>query len=184
MSEIRQDVTTKEWVIISPERGNRPQQRPKIKPADDVPNWDPTCPFCPGNEAKTPEEVFRIPVSDEPSDWKIRVVPNMFAALTPAGDTNRTEEGPFSRKMGGFGMHEVIIESPSHNAPIALMEYEHVERLLIAYQGRYNYLKKDRRLRHITIFKELWLGGRDISGTSPFPVSSHTHHSSILPPEV
>ena len=154
MSELRQDPTTKEWVILAPERGARPQQKPKKKTVDELPGWDASCPFCPGNETQTPDEVFRIPTSSEPSDWEVRVVPNRFAALSPDGNTTRRkEEGSFFRKMDGFGVHEVIIESPSHNTPTALMTYEHVEKVLIAYQERYNTLKKNRQLKFIHIFK-------------------------------
>ena len=163
MSELRQDATTKEWVILAPERGKRPQQRPKKRIVSEYPAWDSTCPFCPGNEAETPPEVFRIPVSGEPSDWEVRVVPNRFAALTPEGDTTRIEEGPFFRKMGGFGIHEVIIDSPSHSTPMALMTYEQVEKVLIAYQERYNFLKNDRQIQHITIFKNSgWTAGTSL----------------------
>ncbi len=163
MSELRQDVTTKEWVILAPERGKRPQQKPKKKSTDNVPSWDSTCPFCPGNEAETPDEVFRIPGSNEPTGWEVRVVPNRFAALMPEGDTTRVEEGPFFRKMGGFGAHEVIIDGPSHNTPLAMMSYEHVEKVLVAYQERYNDLKRDRRLRHIIIFKNHgWAAGTSL----------------------
>ena len=163
MSELRQDPTTKEWVILAPERAKRPQQKPKKKPADNIPAWDASCPFCPGNEAQTPDEVFRSLVSGEGSDWEVRVVPNRFAALTTDGDITRIEEGRFFRKMGGFGVHEVIIESPSHNTTMALMDYQHVEKVLIAYQERYNALKKDRRIQCITIFKNHgWAAGTSL----------------------
>jgi len=165
MSELRQDMTTKEWVILAPERGKRPHQNPKKKaPAlDDIPNWDSTCPFCPGNESETPEEVYRIPPADESPEWEVRVVPNRFAALTSEGDTTRTEEGPFSRKMGGFGIHEVIIDTPSHNTPPALMSYEKIEKVLMAYQQRYNAIKTNRGIRHITIFKNAgWAAGTSL----------------------
>ena len=165
MSELRQDATTKEWVILAPERGKRPQERPKKKSTsiDSLPSWDSTCPFCPGNESETPEAVFQIPPSDEPTGWEVRVVPNRFAALTPEGDTTRIEEGPFFRKMGGFGIHEVIIESPSHNTPMSLMPYEHVEKVLETYQQRYNALKTDRQIKHINIFKNCgWAAGTSL----------------------
>jgi UDPglucose--hexose-1-phosphate uridylyltransferase len=165
MSELRQDITTKEWVILAPERGKRPQQHPKKKSrtADEIPNWDSTCPFCPGNESETPDEVYRIPPSDDSSEWVVRVVPNRFAALTPEGDTIRIEEGPFARKMGGFGIHEVIIDTPSHNTPPALMSYDNVEKVLIAYQQRYNAIKTNKDIRHITIFKNVgWAAGTSL----------------------
>lgn len=166
MSELRQDATTKEWVILAPERGKRPQQRPRKKQAavDSLPSWDSTCPFCPGNEAETPPEVYRIPASEEQSDWQVRVVPNRFAALTPEMDTTRTEEGPFFRKMGGYGIHEVIIDSPSHNTPMALMPYEHIEKVLATYRVRYNELKKNRQLKHINIFRNCgWTAGTSLA---------------------
>jgi UDPglucose--hexose-1-phosphate uridylyltransferase len=166
MSEIRQDITTKEWVILAPERGKRPQQGPKRRTnvTSDIPAWDADCPFCPGNESKTPKEIFRIPATNEAPDWQVRVVPNRFAALTPRGNTVRPDDGPFSRKMGGFGRHEVIIDSPSHNTPLALMPYEHIEKILATYQSRYNTIKQDRKIKHITIFKNCgWAAGTSLA---------------------
>lgn len=165
MSELRQDITTKEWVILAPERGMRPQQKPKVKvvAAEALPAWDATCPFCPGNEAETPDEVCRLPSPGEDSDWEVRVVPNRFAALTPEGDTTRTEEGPFFRKMGGYGIHEVIIDTPVHNAPLSLLPYQHIEKILTVYQERYNTLKKNPQLRHVIIFKNVgWAAGTSL----------------------
>jgi len=153
MSELRQDPTTREWVIIAPERAKRPQQAPQRKRVDKLPDWDESCPFCPGNESQTPDEVFSIPISSEASAWGVRVVPNRFAALTPAGETTRSEYGRFFHKMDGVGAHEVIIESPSHNTTVALMSYEQVQKVLLAYQERYNALKKNRQFKFITIFK-------------------------------
>ena len=164
MSELRQDPTTKEWVILAPERASRPQQRPKKRRTVELPEWDESCPFCPGNESRTPEEVFRLASAKEDTNWEVRVVPNRYAALTPDGDITRTEDGRFCRKMSGFGAHEVIIESPSHNIPMALMPYQHLEKVLIAYQERYNALKKDRRLKFITIFKNYgWASGTTLA---------------------
>ncbi len=178
MSELRQDPTTKEWVIIAPERGKRPQQESRRRLVDELPSWDESCPFCPGNESKTPNEVFRLPLSDQALNWEVRVVPNRFAALELNGDITRREDGHFFRKMNGIGMHEVIIETSSHNTPMALMPYEQVERVLIAYQERYNALKKNRQLKLITIFKNQ---GR-ASGTSLVHPHSQLVATPILAP--
>jgi len=163
MSELRQDPTTREWVILAPERAKRPQQKPKKRSAEELPAWDASCPFCPGNENQTPGEVFRIPISSKDSDWEVRVVPNRFAALTLNGDVSRREYGRFFRKMDGVGAHEVIIENPSHNTPMASMPYQHLEKVLIAYQERYNTLKKNRQFKFITIFKNHgWASGTSL----------------------
>ncbi len=164
MSELRQDPTTREWVIIAPERAKRPQQKSKKRRTEEVPDYDESCPFCPGNESQTPQETFRLPTSSENSSWDVRVVHNRFAALTLNGDITRREEGHFFRKMDGVGGHEVIIESPSHNIPMALMPYEQVEKVLIAYQERYNALKKNKQFKFITIFKNHgWASGTSLA---------------------
>ena len=163
MSELRQNPTTREWVIMAPERAKRPQQEPKRKRINELPSWDVSCPFCPGNEDQTPAEVFRIPVAGQVSSWDVRVVPNRFAVVVPEGDITRREDGHFFRKMDGVGIHEVIIESQSHNTPMALMAYEQVEKVLIAYQERYNALKKNRQFKFITIFKNQgWAAGTSL----------------------
>ncbi len=163
MSEIRQDPTTREWVIVAPERAKRPQHMSKRKLAQDLPSWDESCPFCPGNESQTPDEVLRLPSSPKASNWEVRVVPNRFAALNVTGDTTRKAEGNLFRKMGGVGVNEVIIETPSHNTPMALMKYEQVEKVLLAYRERYNLLKKNRQLKFIIIFKNHgWASGTSL----------------------
>jgi len=66
--------------------------------------------------------------------------------------------------MGGYGVHEVIIDTPSHNTPPALLTYEHTEKLLVAYQQRYDALKSNRELRHIIIFKNNgWAAGTSLA---------------------
>ncbi|MFC2059565.1 galactose-1-phosphate uridylyltransferase [Chloroflexota bacterium] len=161
MSELRQDPTTREWVIVAPERAKRPQPKAKKKTPEEIPPWDEACPFCPGNESQTPGEVFRLPQSEA---WEVRVVPNRFAALTLNGGITRREEGRFFREMDGIGAHEVIIETASHNTPMALMPYQQVEKVLTAYWQRYNALKKDRRFKFITIFKNHgWASGTSLA---------------------
>jgi len=159
---------------MAPERAKRPQQTLKKKRAEVLPDRDKSCPFCPGNEENTPDEVFRIPVSTKDSNWDVRVVPNRFAALTMEKSDTRIEVGNLTRGMNGFGIHEVIIESPYHNTTIALMTYQQVEKVLAAYQQRYNTLKKDPQLKFITIFKN---HGRE-SGTS----LEHPHSQLVATP--
>ena len=50
-------------------------------------------------------------------------MPNKFPALQIEGDLNKQGEGIFD-KMNGIGAHEVIIESPDHNATLASLPAE------------------------------------------------------------
>ncbi|MFC2010128.1 galactose-1-phosphate uridylyltransferase [Chloroflexota bacterium] len=174
MSELRQDPTTREWVIMVPERARRPHDSARKKSADKLPEWEESCPFCPGNESQTPDEVLRIPVSGRQSDWQVRVVPNRFAALSIKGSNTPIDKGHLVRGMNGYGVHEVIVESPLHNTTLALMSPEQVEDVLAAYQQRYNSLKKNPQLKYITIFKN---HGR-ASGTS----LAHPHSQLVATP--
>jgi len=174
MSELRQDPTTREWVIMAPERARRPQQTLKKTLAEELPEWSESCPFCPGNEKQTPDEVFRVPASGKDSHWDVRVVPNRFAALTMEKSDTPVMYGHLTRGMQGLGVHEVIIESPSHNTTIALMPYQQVENVLAAYQQRYNTLKTNPQLKFITVFRN---HGRE-SGTS----LAHPHSQLVATP--
>jgi UDPglucose--hexose-1-phosphate uridylyltransferase len=152
MSVIRQDVTTKAWVIIASERAKRPHDFRRAMPAAASPDHEASCPFCPGHEMSTPPEVWRL--SDpQGSGWAVRVIPNKFAALAGACEPQRREAGPLFREMDGVGAHEVIIETPVHNRVMPLMTDAEIERVLQAYQARFQALRADPRVRYIIIFK-------------------------------
>ena len=66
MPELRQNFFTKEWVIIATERAKRPEELATHRVVEPVPAFVESCPFCPGNESKTPPEVLRYPANGEP----------------------------------------------------------------------------------------------------------------------
>jgi UDPglucose--hexose-1-phosphate uridylyltransferase len=152
MSVIRQDPTTKEWVIISTERAKRPDEFKQDHSQTSLSPHQTACPFCPGNETLTPPEILRLPFSEN-GNWAVRVVPNKFSALWGTGEATRREEGLLFREMDGVGSHEVIIETPQHNRRIARMADEEVGHILRACQSRYRALAKDTRIKSIIIFK-------------------------------
>ena len=55
MPELRKDPITGRWVIISTDRARRPSD---FKQESVVMTGTRFCPFCPGNEDKTPPEVL------------------------------------------------------------------------------------------------------------------------------
>jgi UDPglucose--hexose-1-phosphate uridylyltransferase len=84
--------------------------------------------------------------------------------------------------MGGYGIHEVIIDSPSHNTPPAMLPYEQIEKVLIAYQERYNALKENPLIRQIIIFKNVgWTAGTSLvhphSQVVATPIMAPYYHS-------
>ena len=80
------------------------------------------------------------------------MVPNKFPALGIEGTLNRQAEGMFDR-MNGIGAHEVIIETPDHNASLATLPPKRIEDVLWTFRDRILDLKKDRRFKYILLFK-------------------------------
>ena len=80
-------------MIISTDRGKRPMDflRESVFPGPPR-----NCPFCPGNEGKTPPEILaygRNGGSANSSGWNIRVVPNRFPALGIEGESTAKAKG-------------------------------------------------------------------------------------------
>ncbi len=150
MSELRQNLITHDWVIIATERAKRPHDfQHGLRHARPKERRHAECPFCPGNEALCTEDIWRL---EHDGQWLVRVVPNKFPALTRLGERKRHEDGIF-RHMHAVGYHEVIIETPLHNANLALMSEEHLGQILRVYRGRYNQIRRDERVESIIIFK-------------------------------
>jgi UDPglucose--hexose-1-phosphate uridylyltransferase len=139
------------WVIISSERGRRPSDFP-VQP---VQVRGGNCVFCPGNEDKTPPEILAARPPDSlpnTAGWRLRVVPNKFPALRIEGELEPAGEGLYDR-MNGVGAHEVVIETPDHNATLATLTTDTVADVLLAYRERVVDLKKDPRFEYILVFK-------------------------------
>ncbi len=149
MSHFRQNFITKEWVIIAPERAKRPDQFRSDKGLKVLPEYDATCPFCPGNEHLTPPAVMEIKSG---GSWAQRTVPNKFAAVMPELSAERHLEGKYLT-VDGFGIAEVVVEHPSHNKDLALLELEDVKGVLRMYKERATELAKNPQVDLVTIFK-------------------------------
>ena len=150
MPELRKDPVIGRWVIIASERGKRPMDFPH-RPARQRGGF---CPFCPGNEDKTPPEIFALRRDAVPNgpDWQVRVVPNKFPALVIEGELKRRGVGLYD-VVDGVGAHEVIIDSPEHDRSFGDMSAEHIANVIEAYRLRQLDLARDRRFRYILIFK-------------------------------
>ncbi len=173
MPELRQNFVTKEWVIIATERAKRPEDLVVHRSAKPAEPYVESCPFCPGNEDKTPPEVLRI--RDSNGGWSVRIVPNKFAALARDVQPERSIRRS-RRTINGFGIHDVIVETPDHSKVMALLSDAQVSDILRVYRARYSELSLDPRIAHITIFKN---HGRD-AGTS----LEHPHSQLVATPVI
>lgn len=151
MSEFRQDMVSKHWVLFAPNRGGRPEDF-RIAPATphQMPRVDKACVFCAGNEAYN-QEIASYPSGQ---NWKIRVIPNKFEAL---GHRGGREKSDFYIVKEGMGDHEVIISRP-HNVLTGFLEDDLMDLNLKVYQERMRELSNHPEVQYIHIFQN---HGRD-----------------------
>jgi len=174
MHELRKDPVTGRWVIIASERGQRPTDFAINR---QMPSGG-TCPFCYGSEDKTPPEVLAYRKAGTPPDspgWRVRVVPNKYPALRIEGPLGRRAAGIYDM-MNAVGAHEVVIESPDHQAQLGDLGEAQIAEVLWAYFDRFADLMKDSRFRYILIFKNQ---GADAGATL-----EHSHTQIIATPVV
>ncbi len=139
MPELRQDPLTGRTVIVAENRAARPDEFASGQPD---PN---SCPFCPGHEQETPPATAVYPANADPADWKVRVVPNKYPAVEQNASGDRGE--------AATGVHEVIIESPSHVESLAQVTGEEAWLTFIAYRDRLLAMSEDPQLAYGLVFK-------------------------------
>ncbi|MCB2074587.1 MAG: hypothetical protein H6917_17800 [Novosphingobium sp.] len=129
MSEFRQDATNGRWAIIAPDRGKRPHAGKAAGKRERV-DVDPACPFCPGNEGMLPPIIEETPSADAVG-WLTRVVPNKYPILSDA-------DGPPTDPLAsGYGHHEVIVETPQHDADLPDLPEQDMAALVETWHRRY-----------------------------------------------
>jgi UDPglucose--hexose-1-phosphate uridylyltransferase len=144
LPELRIDPLSGLRVIVAGEREDRPgawlqrEGRPRIDPEKD--------PFLEGHEDRTPPEVYALrPGGGEPNGpgWLVRVVPNLYPALTPDGG----DPGPDPMALGrgevdlfvsrpATGAHEVVINAPDPVTSLRELAPAQVERAMGVWRER------------------------------------------------
>ncbi len=174
MPELRKDPITGRWIIIATERAKRPTDFI----TEDQPVKASFCPFCEGNEDKTPPEIFALRDKNtlpNSKGWRVRVVPNKFPALRIEGGLDKRGEGIYD-KMNGIGAHEVIIETPRHEISLTAIDDAHVQEVIRTYRNRLLDLRKDKRFSYGMLFKNV--------GVAAGASLEHTHSQLIVTPTI
>ncbi|MDH5218514.1 MAG: DUF4931 domain-containing protein [Gammaproteobacteria bacterium] len=161
-----------ESVLIATARSMRPKQTEEGYQADKREHVE-TCPFCRGNEDRTPPAIVTHP---DNKDWEMRIVENLFPVLA---DTDSQPNFTFGlqQTIDGYGRHEVVIDHNQHGIAVHEMSVEHLGQLFVMYQQRITKLyESDDRLRYVLLFKNY---GPAAGGSIP-----HTHSQIIAMPVV
>lgn len=144
MHELRLNLLTNDWVVVTTEGSRRPlDEQPRTHPGS-RPRRSPDCPFCPGNEKLCAAPLFE---QGDPANWRVRVVPNKHPVLDPKHPP-MYGGGEYFPRQAGFGYHEVVVESPRHDVSIAQMSVSEMAHVLFAYRERYRAMEQDKRIAH------------------------------------
>ena len=179
MPELRRDPIVERWVIIAENRGDRPGEfvvergenlSRDGEAAKRNSGLDKACPFCPGNEAETPAEIFAIRDNGTPPNtpgWRVRVVPNKYPALVgkigkrPGRDIDPAGQSSVSSLFNSApaaGVHEVIIDTPRHVTRMAELTDEECTASLAAIRAHLLALRDESNLAYALVFKNVGRG--------------------------
>jgi UDPglucose--hexose-1-phosphate uridylyltransferase len=152
----RYNPLTEEWVLVSPERTQRPWRGQADIPSDEPrPAYDPSCYLCPENTRANGEV--------NPPYASTFVFTNDFAALEPDSSPITVADG-LLRAEGEPGTCRVVCFSPRHDLTMAEMACEDVRRIVDLWADQTTELGQ--RYRWVQVFENR---GEAMGASNPHP---------------
>jgi UDPglucose--hexose-1-phosphate uridylyltransferase len=137
---------TGEWILVSPQRTQRPWQGQVEKAEEPAPpTYDPHCYLCPGNERSGG---IRNPRYDSTF-----VFTNDFAALRLDADTFRVSDSSLLVAESEAGTCRVICFSPRHDLTLPRMKTPAIRKVVDTWTEQYAELGALENIRYVQIFE-------------------------------
>jgi UDPglucose--hexose-1-phosphate uridylyltransferase len=136
LPEVRVDPLTGLRTIIAADRAGRPGGGLSCTAPDPI---DPeTDPFLEGHEDRTPPELFRAGGGEpDTPGWSVRVVPNLYPALTAdAADPAADAYPDLFTAIAARGGHEVVVNAPQPLVSLSQLEPAQVAAALEVWRAR------------------------------------------------
>lgn len=155
----RKNLLTGEWILVSPNRTQRPWQGAITPPAERrLPAYDPACYLCPGNTRANGEK--------NPPYESTFVFTNDFSALREETPKGRSRAHPLLSAESERGICRVVNFSPRHDVTLAELSVEEIERVVAVWKEEYARLGAHRWIRHVQIFENK---GALMGNSNPHP---------------
>jgi UDPglucose--hexose-1-phosphate uridylyltransferase len=140
----RYNALTGEWVLVSPQRTQRPWQGKQEKPPRDARvRYDPDCYLCPGNK--------RASGAVNPKYQHTFSFTNDFQALLPDSEIFKHDANPLFQSESIQGTCRVICFSPYHNLTLPEMEVEDIRSVVDLWAEQVEEL--GRKYRWVQVFE-------------------------------
>jgi len=155
----RYNLLTREWILVSPHRTDRPWQG-QVEKTDriELPQYDPTCYLCPGNE--------RAGGVRNPKYESTFVFDNDFPAMLPDTPSDGFAKDGLLMAEGEPGICRVACFSPRHDLTIADMELSDIRTVIDVWTEQYNELGSMTLIDHVQIFENR---GAMMGASNPHP---------------
>lgn len=143
--ELRQDLTSGEWILFSTNRAKKPSDFSIKNELIKQPKKG--CVF------ENPEKAGGGLIASYPDDkkWRLKVVPNKFPSVVASEKKAVVKKrGTFSY-IPGYGHHELVI-TKEHNKNFTKLSIEDANLLFNAFRERYRAISQDKNTAHISIF--------------------------------
>jgi UDPglucose--hexose-1-phosphate uridylyltransferase len=136
LPEVRVDPLTGLRTIIAADRADRPGGGLSCAPADPIDAAKD--PFLEGHEDRTPPELYRAGAGEpDTPGWTVRVVPNLYPALTPgAADPGPDAYPDLFTALPARGGHEVVVNAPAPLVSLSQLEPAQVAAALDVWRAR------------------------------------------------
>jgi UDPglucose--hexose-1-phosphate uridylyltransferase len=148
-----------EWVLVSPQRTQRPWQGEVTRPATgELLHYDPSCYLCPGNT--------RAGGHQNPNYTGIFAFDNDYAALLPNAPATPSPEHPLLIAESESGRCRVLCFHPDHSLTIARMNVDDISRVVAAWTEETRTLGAMPDIRHVQVFENR---GAMMGASNPHP---------------
>lgn len=150
---------TREWVLVSPQRTERPWQG-QVEPdkAATAVEYDPHCYLCPGNA--------RAGGARNPNYASTFVFTNDYAALLPDMPEQAGSDADLLRWENERGICKVVCFSPRHDLTIARMDSAAVRAVIDVWAGQYLEIGSLEFINNVQIFENR---GQMMGASNPHP---------------
>jgi UDPglucose--hexose-1-phosphate uridylyltransferase len=140
-AEIRKDLLSDEWIIVSPERGERPNNF----------EHNPVCPFCDLKNQEQPKLYFYKGKEDKNKEWTTIVIPNKYPVIRPTNSCKKYIVNNLYTKINPAGFHDIII-TKEHDKFLSDLPLDRVEEFFSCIQALIIDYKKYSFAKQIAIF--------------------------------
>ncbi len=165
----RKNILTGEWVLVSPNRTQRPWQGEVANIEETIRNeYEPNCYLCPGNVRANGEV--------NPNYKNTFVFTNDFSALVQSTPDISFNKNDLLVANSQQGICRVVNFSPKHNLTLAQMNAKDIEDVITTWQNEFRSLAENPKIKYVQIFENK---GGMMGNSNPHPHGQIWAQSSI-----